>query len=76
MKNFIKKVQEDLNEKTSGPPVVKGKAVEIFVLRVLLMILCYLLIDRFILSIKLWQFVVVDMIIQTAEYVVYIVKKK
>lgn len=76
MKNFINKVKQDINEKTSGPPVVKGKAVEVFVLRVLLAILCYILIDRFILPIKLWQFAAVDMIIQAAEYIVYIVKKK
>lgn len=77
MKELILKIKKDFAEKTNpGRALVTGDMVKFFVLRVLLAILTYVIIDKLIVKISIGQYIIIDLIFQTGEYFVYLLKKK
>lgn len=77
MKRVMKKIKEEFQKRTDPTaPLLNGKMVENFVLRVLMMCLIYAVINTFIIKVTLLQFVLVDACIQAGEAIVKRIRKK
>lgn len=75
-KNIKNKLKEELDKKTDpDAPLLTAKFVEVFFLRLLLSIFAYVIIDKFIIELKIWQFVLIDILLQVCEWFVKLVKK-
>jgi hypothetical protein len=63
------KFLEKLDKKTSPTePLLTGNMVERFFLRLLLMVLVYVVINTFIIPLKIWEFIVIDALIYVSEF--------
>lgn len=77
MKEILIKIKKDLDKRTDPDrPILTGDMLKFFVLRLLLSVLVYVLINKFILGISILQYVFIDFIFQLGEYFVSILKKK
>jgi small-conductance mechanosensitive channel len=76
MKKIIEIVLRDLQNKTSTDgPVITGRGVQIFTLRILLALLGYILITKLIPTMTFLEFVCVSLIFEFFEYLVSIFKR-
>lgn len=68
---------EKLDKKTSpDAPLLTGRMVEMFFLRLLLMVLMYVVINTFIIPLKIWQFVIIDMLMYGSQFLQNLLSRK
>ncbi len=70
-------LKKELDKKTDpDAPILNARMLQFFVLRFLLGILCFVTIDKFIVEITLLKYVMIEILFDSARFVIKIVRGK